>query len=261
MKITMFLLAMIYFFAATGCTTTETDKKLSTEDAIKTEIGVIVNYMNSGDVRTALSRLKVAIRKNPNHLDLNTLMGLLQLSVENNGMAVKYFRKAHKIKPSAQTKFNVATAFIQSKATRQARSVFANILKKYPNYKHKDRVFHNIGYSYAIENKAKKATKYYLKATQENPAYHLSWLQLGKVYGKTGQQAKAISAMRKSVKYCQACAETNFALYDLYFKNGKILQARKLIKNYLGNDNLDPRTQAKAQSLLRKVVAYGKKRR
>lgn len=138
---------------------------------------------------------------------------------------------------------------------KQARQILARLARDESpgSYNAKERVYHNLGYSYQSTNSLDNAAKFYKKAIAENPTYHMSWLQLGRVYQKTNNAKKETEALKKAVGFCPLCMEPNEALFHAYLRQKDYQNARNLMSKLITNDEISPRSKKRATDLLRRV--------
>ena len=234
----------------------QTTNQKSKED-LKSEKGIIVSYINSGELSLALKLLNKNLAKLPRDAELNNLMGLTQLSLSNFDRAIHYFTISYKLDPKPLVKLNMSSAYLELGKYKEARNILTNLIRDQSStsYTMKERLYHNLGYSYELTNDNDKAIKMYKQAVIENPTYHMSWLQLGRVYIKLKKQNDAIEAFKKAVSFCEPCIEPTEELYMTYMHNGQVLEAKSLLKKYLGNEYISTTNKIHAQKLMNRLTA------
>ena len=237
-----------------GCQSTKTKQA---NQNLRSEKGIILSYMNSGAQTVALKRLRNMLAKHPKDAELHNLMGLTQLSLENNRRALTHFKLSYKSEPKSLVKLNISSTYIALGDYKNAQITLAQMLKEKPPqaYKMKERLFHNLAYTYELKQNYNQSIKLYKKALEENPAYHMSWLQLGRVYLKQKKMVLAVKALEQSVNFCGLCLEPTKELFMTHLRRGQVLMAKSTINQYLSNNNVSPSNKAKAKKLRRSLTA------
>jgi Tfp pilus assembly protein PilF len=191
-------------------------------------------------------------------------MGLTQLALHNPHKAVMYFRTAYKLDKQPGSALNLSSAYLEADQPGKALALLAGILKnkqaaaKYP---YKERIFHNIGYSYIKLGQNKKAEQWLTESVEENPTFFPSHLELARLYEKTARPALAQKSYRRAMDYCHVCLEPVEALANIYLKLGSPIEARKVLQSFTKVEGITTADRAKAQQLLKTATTAGLNRR
>lgn len=105
--------AVVLFFVASlaGCVTThsssdtlaknlpQTTKAQKAEDAARVHTELGQHYMAQGDLQTALEKLQMALKFDPNYAPAHTVLGLLYEHINNPAKAEEHYRRAVQLEP------------------------------------------------------------------------------------------------------------------------------------------------------------------
>ncbi len=252
--IAKFVIISITSLILTSCQTTQSKQD---DIDLESEKGIIVSYINSGEQQTALKRLRKILATQPQDAELQNLMGIVQLSLKNYQRAIQHFEMSYKADPKPLVKLNISSAYIEMGNHKAARVILAKLAKDEGpgSYTMKERLYHNLGYSYETTDNFDTAIKMYKKAIEENPAYHMSWLQLGRVYEKQKNIPKAVESLERALEFCQSCLEPAEELFMVHMSNGKVLQAKATLQKYLASDDISTFNKTRARQLLSGITA------
>lgn len=218
---------------------------------------LVRSALDEGKPEQALGALRPMLREFPNDPGLHNLMGLTQLALRNGTRAAKHFQTAYKLDQKVATGLNLSSALIENGEHENAVKLLNALLKKADKdeYQYKERIYHNLGLTYGLQKRNALAEKWYKEALEENPTYFPSHLELAKVYEKTKRPAMAMKEYRRSMDYCLVCFEPVQALSNLYIKNGRFADARKILMGYSRIEGVAPQDVARANKLLKIVTA------
>lgn len=214
------------------------------DEALKSEKGIIVTYINSGELSVALRRLRLSLDKYPNDSELNNLMGLVQLSLKNYKSSLDYFQRSYQIEPKPLVELNISSAMIETGDHKGARTILARLIKtpKDKGYQYKERLYHNLAFSYQKTKNYTTAIRLYKKALEENPTYHMSWQNMGQCYEFLKNTKLALDSYQKAKLNCFGCYEPITLLVDFHLNNNNTQAAVKELQDYLGVSSADARS-------------------
>lgn len=241
-----FLLSLVVLFTLSSCFTNSRQK------ALQAEKSNVVAFINSGELPAALTRLRALLQEYPKDAELNNLMGLVQLSLRNFLPAISYFDKSYSVDPKPSVALNKSSTLIEIGNYSEARKILATLIKdKSKNsYVYKERLYHNLAYSYQKEGKYKLAIKVYNRALKENPIYHMSWLNKGVCYSQLSDSRRALLSFNKAKMNCRGCYEPVTYLVDTYLKLNQAKKAQKELREFLAVENIDSRMMKMARARL-----------
>ncbi len=205
----------------------------------------------------ALATLRPMLREFPDDAGLQNLMGLTQLALHNPPRAIRHFLAAYKTDHAVATGLNLSSAYIETGDYDKAVKLLSALSKQAErdDYQYKERIFHNIGLTYAKQKRAALAEKWYQQAIEENPTFFPSHLELARLYETTGRPAMAMKAYRRSIDYCLICFEPVQSLTTLYVKNNRYADARRILVSFGRQEGASPDDVKKASRMLKMVTA------
>jgi len=226
---------------------------------LETQKSIVRNALDNGKPETALENLRTLIRQFPDDSGLRNLMGITQLTLKNSQRAIREFQAAYKMDKEIATGLNLSSALISAGDNDRAIRLLTQLIKQAEdnNYPYKERLYHNLGYSYAKVRNNAKAEQWYKQALDENPAFFLSQLELARLYEKSNRPTMAIAAYRKSIDRCLVCIEPVEALASLYVQAGRFAEARQTVIQFEKVEGVSAQDRTRAQELLKRVTLSG----
>lgn len=138
-------------------------------------------------MNTGISQTNILINK-----------GAALFSDGNVDSAISFFKKAVKINPrSTEANFNLGLCYLKNYKINKAVTAFENVLKVDP---HDFESLNNLGNIYLGREKIKKAISYYQKAVSINPKLYEGFYNLGVCCQKQNDNVKAIEYYLTSLK-------------------------------------------------------------
>lgn len=250
-----------------ACQTTADQKPSETEkeeQILATQKEMVRNHLDSGAPEAALKLLRVLVREFPEDTDLLNLMGLTQLALHNAPKSVQFFRQAYKLDKQPATALNLSSAYIEVGSPEKAQALLAALLKNKAaskDYPYKERIYHNIGYSYVKLGNNKKAEQWFLAATEENPTFFPSHLELARLYEKMKRPAMAEKSYRRAIDFCRVCFEPVQALAGIQIKMGNSPEAQKTLVNFMKGEGVAAADRAQAEQMIRAAATASLERR
>lgn len=232
--------------------TSDVDAEQKTLNAQKT---LIMHYLDIGKPSEAYMEVRKVLKQYPDDPELLNLIGLSLLALHKPYLAIQYFRKSYSISLQPATALNISAALLELKNYFKAIRFLKKFLKKHQNYIYKERVYHNIGIAYESLKQYNIAEQYYLKAIDENPAYIITIVKLGKLYQNLNKIDLAIQKFEDALYKCPNCYDPLESLVYVLQHTNKHDQAKKIILQYLANKGIRAEDHAKALSLLKTIDA------
>ena len=224
---------------------------------IDSQKAIARNALDTGKPEAALNSLRMLLQQHPDDASLHNLMGLTQLSLKNHPRAIKEFQAAFKRDNQVATGLNLSSALISAGEYQRAARLLTQLLSQAEStsYAYKERLYHNLGYTYAKERNSAKAELWLQRAVEENPTFFLSHLELARLYERSNRPEKAVASYRKAMDYCLVCFEPVQALSSLYIKTGRTGEARRVLMQFGKNEGVSADDLAKAKILFTQVTA------
>jgi type IV pilus assembly protein PilF len=173
MRFDRLLIAMFMLLALSGCVTTGSSPLRNTsndaEEAarIHTELGQ--QYMQRGDLRTALQKLQMALQFDPDYVPAHTVLGVLYERIGDTANAEMHKRRAVELKPKdGAVNNNLAVFLCQQNKIAEAIGYFRKAVAD-PFYATPDLAWSNAGTCVLKNNDYKQAQEDYRKALKINP--------------------------------------------------------------------------------------------
>jgi Tfp pilus assembly protein PilF len=227
---------------------TETREKA----VLESQKALVRNALDTGKPESAHKNLRELLERYPEDASLNNLMGLTQLALKNTERAIRYFQLAYKEDPQVGTGLNLSSALIEagdySRAEKTLKSLTKEAIKT--KYRYKERIAHNLGYCAFKQGNQIKSEVWYKKALEENPTFFPSHLELARLYESTGRPSLAMARYRQVIDYCRTCLEPVEALTGLLVTQGRPQEAKRLLTQFLKNEELLDTDRQKATTLL-----------
>ncbi len=247
-----------------ACQTTPPVETSAKEQAVlDAQVAIVRNALDNGKPDAALQSLRGMLREHPNDSNLNTLMGLTQLSLKNPGRAVRHLQIAFRATKQVSTGLNLSSAYIEAGDHAKAIQLLGALLKQADRdrYPYKERIFHNLGYAHLRQAKPGQAEQAFKEAVEENPTFFPSHLELARLYEKTKRTALAMKTYRTAIDYCTVCFEPVKALASLYIQAGRNGEARGLALQFAKIEGTSANDRAAADEIVRLATTSGLNRR
>ena len=229
---------MSVILTATACQTSnpqpENRSDQAGKDEVSTSLSVAASYLDAGRPDKAMQELNGVLQIRPEDTDALNLMGITQLALANPKRAALHLEKAWKLKSSSAIGVNLSSAYIELKRYNDAEKLLKNLStrKEKPAYTHKERIFHNYGLVLEKTNRLVAAERQYRKATEENPTFPLSRMQLARIYQEQKKPQSAIKELEAARFACPQCYDPTAALVKIYAERGDVPKARLMLRDY-----------------------------
>lgn len=226
------------------------------KDEISTSLSVATSFLDAGRPDKAMMELNGVLQRHPNDTDALNLMGITQLALANPRRAVIHLEKAWKIKNSSPIGVNLSSAYLELKRYKDAEKLLKMLIarKETPRYEHRERFFHNYGLVLEKTNRLVAAERQYRNATEENPTFHLSRLQLARLYQEQKKPQLAIKELDAARFACPQCFDPTAALVKIYAERGEVTKARLMIRDYRLTEGLAAFDRTRALALEKEIL-------
>ena len=225
------------------------------QKTLNTQKTLIMHYLDVGKSSEAYMEARKILKQYPDDPELLNLIGLSLLALRKPHLAIEHFRKSYSISLQPATALNISAALLELKNYSEAIKFLKNFLKNHKNYIYKERVYHNIGVAYESLKQYNLAEQYYRKAIDENPAYIITIVKLGKLYQNINKIDVAAQKFEDALYKCPNCYDPLESLVYVLKRTNKPDQAKKIILQYLANKGIRAEDHAKAISLLKTIDA------
>lgn len=246
-----FIIAISLILAGAGCQTLNSNQNKSIKPDESTDLSVAQAFLESGEPNKAMFELRAFLERDPNNSKALRLMGLTQLALKNPRKAVEFLEKAWKIEPVAQNALNLSSAYIENKQPDSAQKIIIKGLglKENPNYRHRDRFYHNLGLIAERKGSLVAAEKAYRKALEENPTFYLSRARLATLLEERKKYDLAKDEWQLARDSCPACFEATRHLARYYERKGDLKTALGFLRDYKKIEGINPIESQKALAL------------
>lgn len=235
--------------------TRKPDAETQEKAVLESQKDLVRNALDTGKPESALKSLRDLLLVFPDDASLQNLMGLTQLALKNTMRAQRHFQIAYKLSPEVATGLNLSSALIEAGEYRKAQKLLLALSKvaDKSRYRYKERIYHNLGYCALKQNQISKAEEWYKVTLEENPTYFPAHMEVARLYEDTGRPLLAMQSYRQAVDYCRNCFEPVEALTRLYVTTGQANEAKRLITQFLRNEELPESDRMRAVDLLSRV--------
>lgn len=209
MRLDRLLIAMLMLLVLSGCVTTgSSDLRKSAadaEDAARIHTELAQQYMQRGDLKTALGKLQTALRFDPNYVPAHTVLGVLYERIGDFPNAEMHKRRAVELKPKDGAVNNNLAVFLCQR------------------------------------NKIAEAVGYFKKAVAD-PFYatpDVAWTNAGTCVLKNKDYAQAQEDYRRALGINPRNAEALYQMATILFQQNDAFRARAFVQRFeaLGQPN------------------------
>jgi Tfp pilus assembly protein PilF len=224
----------------TGCQTLAPRSPKAEIDPVEQALRLASEALQAGHADQALRELRPISRKNPDHVEVNSLMGLIQLSLKNTTRAQEHFAKAWQAKKNVGNGLNLASALIEGRQYRSAEKILTALTRtaEEENYAYRERIWHNLAIVAVNTKRPKTAEKWFKKALQENPTFYLSLYHYGNLLLASKRTEPAMAQWRVASSACPVCAEPIEAMTTQLIARGNFKEAQRLVSEFRKQENI-----------------------
>lgn len=253
---TLFSVILTLTACQTSNPTTENRSNQAGKDEVSTSLSVATSFLDAGRPDKAMQELNDVLRAHPTDTDALNLMGITQLALANPRRAVIHLEKAWKLQAASAIGVNLSSAYIELNRYKEAEKLLKTLIarKDKPLYEHRERLFHNYGLVLEKTNRLVAAEKQYRNATEENPTFHLSRLQLARIYQEQKKPQLAVKELDAARFACPQCFDPTAALVKIYADRGDITKARLMLRDYRRVEGIAAFDRTRALALEKEIL-------
>lgn len=225
------------------------------QNAKQTKIQLAMNHLNQGRPESAVQVLRPLLQRSQKDSNVLSLMGLSFMALDQPKTAIEHLSKAHRLAPTPTTALNYSSALIESGRNAKAYNLLlkAKKLKEFGNYQFPERIHHNLGLAAEKLKRTSLAEKHYRRAIAKNPSFYLTLMQLAALKQTQNHSLAAQRYLGQARRVCLNCIDPVSQLTQSYLKEGKDLQARRLLTSYLRRTDLEANSKLQASALLQSL--------
>lgn len=147
---------------------------------------------------SALQNLLQANTLNPNNSNIYNNLGMAYFFKGSIDKATRFVQGAIKLDPkNTDAQMNLATIYMGQNKIEQAESIYKDVLKNL-TYEGQYRTYYNLGLLNLKKNNVSSAISYFKQSLKESETYCPAHFQLGNIYSKAGQYAKALDKYKEA---------------------------------------------------------------
>ena len=260
-----FPLALALILSLSACQTiigpsVEEQKKA---DILRTQKSLVISFLNKGLPGIALKELRNHIRASPKDADFKNLMGLTLLALKNPHKSIKYFKQARKLSDKISFSLNLGSAYIETQQYKKAIKQLQMIQRHddYDEYRHPERIIHNIGLASEKLGRIKTAEKFYKRALRANPKFYISLMRLAQIKENKRQHKAARSLFKKAQKVCQVCYDPINGIAMTYIAQRQPKKAILILGRYIKQKAASKKDKKRAKQMISMAAKFSQKRR
>lgn len=221
--------------------------KKEPDEVFDSKIDIVRSDMSSGRHAVALKKIQNLIEAYGPLEELDTLLGIVQLSLGNKQESIGVMKEGLKRHPTSQTlRLNLSSAYIESGNSAEARRILTTLLNDV-GYKKKERAYHNFGWSYHKEKRYKSAMQYYKKAHKANPLFYITYIQRARIYAHFRHWKAADRMLKQATDLCKACLEPYLLRSKVYERQNNLDKALASIEVFLRQNEVRDREKQTAR--------------
>lgn len=257
---------LLSLMLGTGCTHMSSEKVTDQNDQVlNTQKTLIISFINKGLPSLALKEIRPLIKKHSKDADLRNLMGLIQLALKNPSKATEAFVDAINLDDQIPYILNLSSAHIEAGKYQAALKVLSKLKKhsEFEDYRHPERVYHNLGLATERLGQSKKSEGFYRQALKYNPNFYISMMRLASLYQNRQAYKKAKQLFSKAIQVCPTCFDPVNGLSSNFIAQGKPRIAIKVLQKYLASKEAseqDKKRALKAMTLAKRYQSSQKRR-
>jgi len=186
------VLVTLLFALLSGCVTTSTGPvPASTKERVQTRLDLARGYMENGEFERARPALDRALKLDPKSVEANVLMGLLNESQYDFGLAEKHYRIALASEPRNPQALNNYASFLFSQKRYEESVQFLRLLVQDTEYRARSQAYESLGLAELKVGEVEQAEEAFNHALRLNYAQTRSSLELADLAFTQGEYAAA----------------------------------------------------------------------
>ena len=202
----------------------------------------------------AVANFHRALQVNPNEPKIWNALGLTYTEVKEYDKAVKAFKKALELDPKyTEAKMNLGILYMRMKKYRLAIKYLKEAVKdeffdkKHIAFFYLAKVYNQLG------DKA-EYVRYLEKAVNYNPMYIEAQIELAQAYEELGEYKKAEDIYKNLIENNLGNSFILYKLAQVYYKQGKINEAKKIVRKLLFEEKLTEDQREMVKKLLSDIL-------
>lgn len=252
----IFLLNISYLtFLIAGCQTLTgpSEEEQKQQDIVRTQKSLVISFLNKGLPGIALKELRNHIKDHPKDPDFRNLMGLTLLALKTPQKSIKYFQQAINIEDKISYSLNLGSAYIEAQQYNLALKTLHKLRKhrEFEDYRHPERITHNLGLSSEKLGRLQDAEKYYRMALRQNPNFYISLMRLAQIYENRKQHKKALGLFKKAKEVCDVCFDPVNGMAMTYLSMKQPKRALIVLNRFMKKKSTSKEDKKKAQQMIR----------
>jgi type IV pilus biogenesis/stability protein PilW len=184
-------------------------------------------YLNDGQLNEAFTEFQKALALNPrNKVTLNYL-GYISTRFRKYDEAISYYKRAISVDPNySDAVHNLGVTYADMEAWDEAIKYFKAALSD-PVYSTPAQAYSNLGYAYYKKGDLVNAEKSLRDALLRNPVFPMAMYILGLVYIETKNDQSAVEEFKKAIGILPDYADAHWELGKIYLRTDQKAKALK----------------------------------
>jgi type IV pilus assembly protein PilF len=187
------VVVLLLSLMSAGCVTTTTGPEpASIQERVQTRLDLARGYMENGEFERARPALNRALKLDPRSPEANVLMGLLNESQSDFGLAEEHYKIALDSDPDNPQALNNYASFLFGQERYSEAVKMLRLLVKNANYRARSQAYENLGLAEIKVGEVDQAEAAFRSALRLNSAQTRSSLELADLAYAQGNYAAAI---------------------------------------------------------------------
>jgi len=184
-------------------------------------------YLNDGKLNEAFVEFQKALALNPNNKETLNYLGYISTRFRKYDEAISYYRKAISLDPNyAEAVHNLGVTYADMEVWDEAIKYFKAALSN-PVYSTPAQAYSNLGYAYYRKGDFVNAEKSLKEAILRNPVFPMATYILGLVYIEMKNDKSAVEEFKKAIGILPDYADAHWELGKIYLRTGQKARALK----------------------------------
>lgn len=190
---------------------------------IHNSIRSVLEYYKSGNLQQAASLCEELLTKNPDHITILHLLGVVYQQLQNYDAAIKYLKNAIELDHNSFEGFyNLGGAYTKKGELNKAVNCYQKVIELNPQF---IDAYINLGNIFQSQRLFDEAISCYQKALQLNPNDARMYINLGIAFQNKWEIDKCIIYLEKSLQLNPNFAETYYHLGNIFKDKGQLKKA------------------------------------
>ncbi len=173
------------------------------------------------NVDASLQELLKSLQAKPDFPEAHFLAGVIYLGRTENGLAIRHFQTAIRLKPEYYDAHNnLGAAFLNEARWDDAIQVFEELVGQI-KYATPGHAYNNLGWALYNKGELKAAESQFRQALNLNPRLCMAYNNLGQALFDQKKTEQAEKYLKRGIRRCEGYAEPHFHLGRLYLSGRK----------------------------------------